>query len=215
MQIKAVIFDLDGTLYDNSALPRYLVLHNLLHLRMLYAERLCRLHISGRYYGGKGATYRELFRRIALAARTTQEKAAAWYWDKYMPLQVKILKKYCHAKPWVLPTLKMLREAGISIACFSEYGFVREKLRAIGIDPALFDYIIDAPTAGGCKPCRKAFMYVVKKLKSYPADTLMVGDREDTDGAGAESCNMQFHLVPKCDTDTLGFDFGNLENTNH
>jgi len=211
MQIKAVIFDLDGTLYDNSCLPRYLVLHNIVHLHLLYAERLCRLHISGRYYGGKGATYRELFRRIALTAHTTQEKAAAWYWNKYMPLQVKVLKKHCHAKPWVLPTLNLLRERGITVACFSEYGFVREKLRAIGIEPALFDYIVDAPTAGGCKPCRKAFLYVAKKIDAYPADILMVGDREDTDGAGAEASNMQFLLVPKNDTDTLGIDFDNID----
>lgn len=203
MKIKAVIFDLDGTLYDNSKLARYLILHNLGRLRLLYAERLSRLHMSGRYYGRKGATYEELFKRIAKTAGTSEEKVSRWYWEVYMPLQVKMLKKHCHRKPWVDNTLAALREKGIKLACFSEYSFIREKLKALDINPDSFDLLIDAPTAGGCKPCRKAFMYIAAKLDIYPAEILMVGDREDTDGAGAEASNMQFLLVPKQDSDSI------------
>lgn len=203
MKIKAVIFDLDGTLYDNTKLPFEVVLHSLFHIHWLIAERLCRLHMSGRFYGGKGATYQELFRRMGAFCHRSSDAAAAWYWKKYMPLQVKMLKWHHHPKPWVLETLKTLREKGVKLACFSEYAFIREKLNALGISPDMFDYLIDAPTAGGCKPCRKAFLYVAKKLDTYPADILVVGDREDTDGAGAESANMQFYLEPKKNSQTL------------
>ncbi len=201
--IKAVIFDLDGTLYDNSKLPFYVVMRNLFHLRSLYAERSCRHHMSGRYYGTKGAAYDELFRRMAAFTHTNVDHVSHWYWTKYMPSQVKVLKRHMHAKSWVKPTLESLKAQGIKIACFSEYSFIKEKLVAIGIDPNIFDFIIDAPTAGGSKPCRKAFMYVAAKLDVHPAEILMVGDREDTDGAGAESCNMQFQLVSKHDEPTL------------
>ncbi len=203
MEIKAVIFDLDGTLYDNSKLARRLIFHSLGRMRMLYAERMSRLHMSGRFFGRKGAVYEQLFKRISLMTGVSEEKASAWYWETFMPLQVKMLKKHFHRKPWVDKTLSELREKGIKLACFSEYSFIREKLKALDINPDLFDLLIDAPTAGGCKPCRKAFMYVAAKLDTYPADILMVGDREDTDGAGAESANMQFLLVPKQDTETL------------
>ena len=199
MKTKAVIFDLDGTLYDNSSLPRHIVMNSLFHMRMLYAERLCRHHMSGRYYGGKGATYHELFRRMALTTGKSEDKVQEWYWGVFMPLQVKMLKRHFHAKPWVSETLDKLHEQGIKVVCFSEYSFIREKLNAIGISPDKFDYLIDAPTAGGCKPCRKAFMYVSAKIDVHPSEIIMVGDREDTDGAGAEACNMQFRLVPKAD----------------
>lgn len=203
MQYKAVIFDLDGTLYDNTKLPRYVVLHSLFHLHYLYSERLCRHHMSGRFYGTKGATYRELFRRIAIAARRSEDKVQKWYWGKYMPLQVDLLERHFHKKSWVDGTLSSLRAKGIKLACFSEYSFIREKLKAIDISPDSFDLLVDAPTAGGCKPCRKAFLYIADKLECAPEEILMVGDREDTDGAGAEAANMGFVLVPKNDTKEL------------
>lgn len=203
MKVKAVIFDLDGTLYDNRKLYRLVILNSLFRLRLLYAERLSRHHMSGRYFGRKGATYDQLFARMSRMTGLPESIASKWYWEQYMPLQVRMLKRHFHPKPWVKPMLEDLRARGIKTACFSEYSFIREKLKALGIDPDSFDFLIDAPTAGGCKPCRKAFMYVAAKLDTYPADILVIGDREDTDGAGAESCNMQFYLAPKEDTDTL------------
>lgn len=203
MKTKAVIFDLDGTLYDNSSLPAHVVICSIFHWHMLYAERMSRHHMSGRWYGTKGATYDELFRRMSRMTGRSVAACSKWYWGKYMPLQVKILRRHCHAKPWVIPTIESLKAQGIKVACFSEYSFIKEKLNAIGINPDLFDILIDAPTAGGCKPCRKAFMYLAAKLDVHPTDILMVGDREDTDGAGAEACNMQFQLVPKADMPEL------------
>ena len=203
MKIKGVIFDLDGTLYDNSSLARELVFHSLLHLPMLYAERVSRHRMSGRHYGGKGASYAELFKRMSALTHRSEAAVKSWYWKKFMPLQVRMLKRHHHLKPWVLPTIKDLKSKGIKVTCFSEYGYIREKMHALGLDPDIFDYLIDAPTAGGCKPCRKAFLYVAAKMDCHPADILMVGDREDTDGAGAESCHMKFLLVPKKDTDTI------------
>lgn len=199
MKYKAVIFDLDGTLYDNRKLPRYIVLRDFWHLNMLAAERLSRHRMSGRYYGTKGATFHELFRRIAAFSGSSDEWAAKWYWQTFMPCQVKVLQKHCHVKPWVIPMLEKLKAEGVKLACFSEYSFVKEKLKAIGVNPELFDYITDAPSAGGCKPCRKAFLKVADKLETAPEDILMVGDREDTDGAGADAANMDFLLVPKFD----------------
>lgn len=203
MKIKAVIFDLDGTLYDNTKLPRHIILHSLFNLRMLYAERMCRHHMSGRYYGGKGATYDELFRRMSAMTGRSVQAVEEWYWGKFMPLQVRLLKKFFHKKAWVDSTLSSLREQGVKLACFSEYSFIKEKLKALNISPESFDLLIDAPMAGGCKPCRKAFVYVAKKLSVHPANILMVGDREDTDGAGAEACHMQFLLVSKADSKNL------------
>lgn len=203
MKYKAVIFDLDGTLYDNTKLPVYVVLHSILHLDLLAAERIAGRHLSGRFYGDRTSTYEEYYKRISRMTLRSEEKVREWYWEDYMPLQVTMLRKHFKAKKWVLPLLERLRAEGVRTACYSEYSFVKEKLIAIGVDPALFDVLFDAPSAGGCKPSRKSIEKVAELLGAAPCDILMVGDREDTDGVGADSAGMDFVLVPKADTETI------------
>ena len=94
--------------------------------------------------------------------------------------------------------LRSLNSRGVKAAVFSDYGFVKEKLDALGIDPGLFDGLYDAASLGGLKPCRKSFLKVIDSLGVRPEEALMVGDRSDTDGAGALGCGMQFiHLIPE------------------
>ena len=90
-----------------------------------------------------------------------------------------------------------LREKGVKIVVFSDYGFVEEKLNAIGFDLQWADYLFDAPSLGGLKPCREAFMNVCKKIGIEPQHSLMIGDRDDTDGDGAKSVGMRFVKVEK------------------
>lgn len=193
MKHKAIIFDLDGTLYDKKRMPLWLCLGSLGTLRFLAAERYCHLEMFGRYYGDR--IYDEFFSRVAERTGSTPERAKSWYWNHYMPLMARVVKKHYKPFPWVIPTLEKLHQDGVRIALFSEYNFAAEKLEALGVDAGLFDVITDAPTAGGFKPCRKAFLKVAEILGVDPGDILVVGDREDTDGAGADSAGMDFLLV--------------------
>lgn len=203
MSIKAVIFDLDGTLYDNSKIAKSIIIRSLLNLRILSSERKCRHKMAGNFYGSDGQTYPELFKRMSEMAGCTPAKAEKWFWDTYMPLQVKVLKQTCHRKPWVDATLSELKASGIKVACFSDYGMVKEKLEALGIDCGQFDFIADAPSLGGLKPCKEGFLAVAKELGVSPEDALVVGDREDTDGVGAKLSGMQFILADRHDTEKL------------
>lgn len=195
MKYKAIIFDLDGTLYDKQGLSFFIVLHNLFSLRILKAERVCRRAIRGRYFGSSEALFGELFGRMAEMAGKTPERIRDWYFNKYHPLQVRLLRKYFPARRGIRESILKFRADGVKVAVFSDYCSIEQKLEAIGLSAGMFDLIVEAHETGGLKPCRESFLYVTEKLGTDPSEILMVGDRPATDGAGAESVGMDFRLA--------------------
>lgn len=194
--IKAVVFDLDGTLYDSRRLPWHLIVSDLSNVLTLRAERKARKRIAGQDFGDAIKVYRSLFQDISDQRDKTMAHIEKWYFDAYMPLMVRVLEKYYVARPFVKEVFDALRSQGIRVAVFSDYGQVEAKLEAIGIHPSWVDAVFDAPTMGGLKPAPTSFVKVAEALGVSPSETLMIGDRMDTDGAGAIACGMNFiHLV--------------------
>lgn len=187
--LKAAIFDLDGTLYDKSGLAWRLIASQLLRgrLRMLKCEREVRKELRGRHFASEDDFYDNFFARFA-----KPEFARRWYFEEYMPDMVAILRKHYRIAPWVESTMLELRSNGCKIAVFSDYGCVREKLKAIGYNLDWADYLFDAPELGGLKPSKKSFEKICEEMNVKPSECLMIGDRDDTDGAGARSVGMAF-----------------------
>ncbi|MDO4497624.1 MAG: HAD family hydrolase, partial [Bacteroidales bacterium] len=147
-------------------------------------------------YGTEENFYQALFQTmVEVKSSLTPEKARAWYNEKYMPLQVAILAMYFTARPLASELLEAMRQQQLKLVLYSDYGCAYEKLQAIGIDPALFDYVISAPELGGLKPSRASMQRLIEKCGLNPAETLFVGDRQDTDGESAQAVGMEFYNV--------------------
>ena len=109
-----------------------------------------------------------------------------------MPNMQRILRRHYRVEPWVEGMLADLRQRGVKTAVYSDYGCLRERLEALGFDCAWVDVVADAPNLGGLKPSREAAMKLCSMLGVDPKATLMVGDRDDTDGETARRCGMRF-----------------------
>lgn len=183
---RTFLFDLDGTLYDSKGLKKRVVLAAILspkRLRLLIAERVTRKELSKSDTGTVG--YDALFKGMSEVTHYPLDEVIAWYYGWYMPEIAYVLKKHHTPRPGVLERIEKLKAEGCRVAVLSDYGNIENKLKALGIDPGLFDALFDAPSLGGFKPASCVFTTACQYLGCKPEDTIMVGDREDTDGGSA------------------------------
>ncbi len=96
----------------------------------------------------------------------------------------------------VLPTLKFLKESGISTAIVSniDNDHFYPMLERLDLFEHV-DFVISSEEACSCKPDPKIFNIALDNLKLEPYHTLFVGDTPFADIEGAKSLNMATALI--------------------
>ena len=207
--LKAVLFDLGGTLVKTAPIPeifmKILKNHNvqvsldgseeafpevieemnLEDFKLPYMEfwRIYNLRILRRL-GVKGDLMR-------LADALTEE-----WWDN----------ADLEAYPDVEDTLRMLRQRRLMVGIISN-GFqidIREMLSRTGLK-GKFDVIVGVDDVKKPKPCPEIFHYALEKLKIKPNEALFVGDNPETDYKGAEDAGLKPLLIDRSDTISGGY----------
>ena len=108
---------------------------------------------------------------------------------------VKLIGKYQPLSEWVMPFIAECKEKGVKMVVLSDYEYAEEKLRALGLNPELFDWVASAPLLGGLKPAPELMHIITKRMGVAPQDCLVIGDRDDTDGEMARRTGAQFRKV--------------------
>lgn len=195
-KFKAVIFDFDGTLYDNSGIGKSLVLSAPLDMFKIRADRIARKRLWGCDENSQEKFDEIFFERASKFAHISSQKYKKWYEERYQKIFLDMLKKKrFHARSNVDEVFSALCEAGLKIAIFSDYKNVRERMHAIGIREetmVLCAGFYSAPEFGCLKPSPRGFLQVAGNLGVAPKQCLVVGDRADTDGQGALHAGMSF-----------------------
>ena len=193
--IKTVIFDLDGTIYDKSGLAGRMVRRLWWCLPLLAAERLARRNAHYVQFASEEEFFGFFFATMARGHWWGPRIAEKWYHYVYLPTMVGLIRKHHRVRPEVREMLQICRKRGLQTAIYSDYGAVTEKLEALGIDPGMFDLLVSAPELGALKPSEACARRVLEMLEADPQTTLFVGDREDKDGASAKAVGARFLLL--------------------
>ena len=190
---KAVIFDLDGTIYNKRFLSLHLVANEVISLPFLMRERMVYRSFKGRCFDSSEKFYDAFFEKMARGSHLfSANTARSWYFNNYMPLMFEALCFFYKAEKWALDIIHYCNDNNIAVCVVSDYCFVKDKLRALQIDPQLFTFTIATPDLGGLKPNKRVMEQVVEKLGVPAENCLMIGDREDTDGDFARSVGAMF-----------------------
>lgn len=203
LRTRAVLFDLDGTLYDQAPLRRAMLLELArgLAVRPFTAPRtMRRLKVFReareelRDLGDSSPSLEEAQYRLPaerLGDDPAGVRATVDHWMHERPL------RHIARAGWsdLRSTLQTLRERGLDLGVFSDYP-PDDKLAALGVAD-LFDVTVAATDDGvnAFKPHPRGFQVGASRLGVEPGDVVYVGDRVDVDVVGAAAAGMRCVLV--------------------
>lgn len=187
--IKAILFDLDGTLIDFFGMKKKCceaAINSMIKagLRINKAEALSILFDLFRKYG---AEYHHIFQRfLAVVKRKIDYRIVAHGMVAYRKARAVYLKPYAGVIP-VLKKLKPKFKLGIVSDALRIKAWYR--LVAMGIAD-FFDVIVCFEDTKQLKPGKLPFTKALGMLKAKPSEVLMIGDSIKRDIAGAKKLGM-------------------------
>ncbi len=196
-RLKAIIFDVDGTLYHQGPLRREIALHlvrahavrplrGLRTLRILLAYRRAQelMRIADVSTDLAEAQIRLACERTGFERSLVVECVARWMEQE--PLLC--LRRF--VRPGLLDFVKACRKRSLKLAALSDYP-AEAKLQALGLG-GLLDVVLCAqsPSIGVFKPHPLGLQRALQQLGASAGEALYVGDRAEVDAAAAAAAGI-------------------------
>ncbi|UNC93645.1 HAD family hydrolase [Candidatus Contubernalis alkaliaceticus] len=196
--VQAVIFDVDGTLYDQKKLRR-LMFFAVIKYYSIRPWRLKEIKVLQDFRGQREKNASVVCQDIekvqyewgakASGVSPEQVKKVTAQWIFQYPLKYLYRCRY----PGVCRFMEKLKEQKIITAVFSDYP-AAEKLSALQVSPhhifSSTDKNIDR-----LKPDPKGLLVAARSLNIPVEYCLFVGDREDRDGECARRAGMPYYIL--------------------
>lgn len=185
--VQAVVFDLDGTLFDRRETFRRHVALQARRLHELFAdvgavglERIEALDNNG-----------TLPRKVFFQAVETELGLPAGSWTRLRDDFEAHFPEDCVPAPHLHATLETLRAAGLKLGLVTNGRSVMQarKIDGLGIRP-MFGAVVISEAAGIRKPDPRIFAQALQQLEVDPSRAVFVGDNPDADVNGAKSSGL-------------------------
>lgn len=201
-EYKAVVFDVDGTLYYQPPLRRkmalklasYYIFHPWKIKELLIIKEFRRIReewntISQDENDIENAQYQYVASQMNTNSENVKRLVYHWMYDFPLPYL-----DQCKDKE-LIRLIEKLNKDGITTAVYSDYP-VEDKLKAMKVDVKYHFSALD-PDIMCLKPDSKGMRVVLEKLNRKPEEVLMVGDRYSKDGMSAISGKVDYIILPK------------------
>lgn len=207
-KVKAVILDVDGTLYNQKKLRKKMLFALLAHYS-LRPWRLQELLLLQKFR-------KEREHRAGTACDNLEEAQYGWCtgsnssstamlkqvvnrWIFQFPLQYLAACVY----PGTQEFLQTLRRNGVKVGIYSDYK-AHDKLAAMGLEA---DSIVSSTDKeiNSLKPQPNGLLQIARNLGVAPEECLFIGDRQELDGVCAERANMPYRILPREPEQAAGF----------
>jgi phosphoglycolate phosphatase/putative hydrolase of the HAD superfamily len=192
-KIAALIFDMDLTLYSNTAYGQFQIDSlverlgrregkSFTEIRDQVEERRKTLAFSR---GGRKPSLSD----VLLSFGVSMEENIRWREEAYEP------EKYIREDPSLWKTLESLSASfALAVVTNNPLLIARRTLAALGVED-LFGTMIGLDSSGVSKPHKKPFLMAVRSLGLPPETCVSIGDRYDIDLAPALEIGMGAILV--------------------
>lgn len=187
--IKAVLFDLDGTLLDrDESIKRFI--HNqyqrlnkcLCHIpKDTYIQRF--IELDNRGYVWKDKVYQQLSEEFQISGIT---------WEGLLQDYINEFKDYCVPFDNLIQMLEELKSSNLKLGIITNgYGqFQIDNIKALGIEN-YFEVILVSELEGLKKPDPKIFIRALEQLNASPEQSIFLGDHPKNDVKAAQNVGMK------------------------
>jgi FMN phosphatase YigB (HAD superfamily) len=184
--LRAVTFDLDGTLYDDARMRPRLLWATFPRWRTLRVGRRVREELRGRVFADGAALLAEEARICAERLERPVDEVSAQLRALFGDRLVEVLRRV-GPRPGTRALLDDLVARGFAVAVVSDRGAIGPKLAALGLHDVPWGALISADDVGVLKPAPGLFAAAAVALGVPTSAVLHIGDREDSDGEGARN----------------------------